>query len=104
MATQQGASSREHQPALPTEAREYVEQALAVFGEPLLDGRFSGRFCYVTYEGRPLCRLGYRGELTTWDFAIDKYSSQRYSTQELFPATGTVEERVSLALSVYDLR
>lgn len=30
----------------------------------------------------PICRLEYRGEIKRWDFAIYKYSLERYSAQE----------------------
>jgi hypothetical protein len=64
----------------------------------------SGRYCYVRHGGSPLCRLGYRGEVATWDFAIYKYSTQSYSTQEMFPSRGTVAELVGMAMNAYNLR
>jgi hypothetical protein len=63
-----------------------------------------GRFCYVYYAGAPLCRLGYRGQLQEWDFAIYKYSTQRYGELELTPSRDTVFNCVDLALHAYDFR
>jgi len=77
---------------------------LLSFQDPLLEASVRGRFCYVYYDGGPLCRLGYRGELEEWDFAIYKYSSQRYGELELAPASDSVRKCVSRALHAYDFR
>jgi hypothetical protein len=71
---------------------EHLWRELESLGDSDLEVEKSGRFCYVRHGGRPLCRLGYRGELETWDFAIYKYSTQSYSIQELFPNRGTVAD------------
>lgn len=51
-----------------------------------------------------MCRLGYCGQLEEWDFAIYKYSTQRYGELELAPDCGSVFNCVDLALHAYDLR
>ena len=58
----------------------------------------------MRHGGGPLCRLGYRGDLETWDFAIYTYSTQSYSTQEMFPSRGRVADLVGMAMNAYNLR
>lgn len=90
--------------AIPPVAREHLRRELLSFKEPRLEASVRGRFCYVYYDGGPLCRLGYRGELEEWDFAIYKYSTRSYGELELAPAFDTVRECVSCALHAYNLR
>lgn len=90
--------------AIPPLALEHLKKELLSFADPCLEASVRGRFCYVSYDGGPLCRLGYRGELEQWDFAIYKYSTQRYGELELAPAHDTVRECVSCALHAYNFR
>jgi hypothetical protein len=96
--TQQAARS------IPQEALEYLLGQLLSFQDSRLEASVRGRFCYVYYEGGPLCRLGYRGQLEEWDFAIYKYSTQRYGELELAPDRDTVFNCVDLALHAYSFR
>jgi len=91
-------------PAIPPEALDHLGREIDRLGDPDLAVERSGRYCYVRHGGSPLCRLGYRGEVATWDFAIYKYSTQSYSTQEMFPSRGTVADLVGRALTAYNLR
>ena len=91
-------------PAIPPEALDHLWRELESLGDPDLDVEQSGRFCYVRHGGSPLCRLGYRGALEAWDFAIYKYSTQSYATQEMFPRRGTVADLVGIAMNAYNLR
>ena len=91
-------------PAIPREALDHLGREIDSLGDPALAVERSGRYCYVRHGGSPLCRLGYRGEVATWDFAIYKYSTQSYSTQEMFPSRGTVADLVGRALTAYNLR
>jgi len=91
-------------PAIPEEAMQHLWHELEQLGDPALDIDKVARFCYVTHAGSPLCRLGYRGDKEIWDFAIYKYSTQKYSTTEfLFPHHGTIVDLVRRALSAYNL-
>jgi hypothetical protein len=90
--------------AIPPEALNALARELERLGDPYLEIWKAGKFCYVRHGGSPLCRLGYRGDTEIWDFAIYKYSTQRYSAQEFFPRTGTVAELVRMAMSAYNLR
>ena len=91
-------------PAIPQEALDHLGREIESLGDPALDVEKVGRFCYVSHAGSPLCRLGYRGELETWDFAVYKYSTQSYSTQEMFPSRGKVANLVERAMDAYNLR
>jgi hypothetical protein len=95
---------RQKIPAIPQEALDHLWREIESLGDPDLDVEKSGRYCYVRHGGSPLCRLGYRGDLETWDFAIYKYSTQSYSTQEMFPSRGTVADLVGMAMTAYNLR
>lgn len=91
-------------PTIPQEALDHLWREIDSLGDPDLVVERSGRYCYVQHGGSPLCRLGYRGELEIWDFAIYKYSTQSYSTQEMFPSRGTVADLVGIAMNAYNLR
>ena len=55
---------------------------------PYLDRNDWGRVCHV-------CRLKYNGAMDNWDFAIFKYSDERYDPEEwLFPGGGHVDGTV----------
>jgi len=96
---------KNQKPQVPPEALEHVWREIATLRDPALEVEKVGRFCYITHAGSPLCRLGYRGELEIWDFAIYKYSSNRYSDDEFgFLSFGKVAELVRDALSAYNLR
>jgi hypothetical protein len=54
----------------------------------------------------PVCRLQYRGTIKRWDFAIYKYSSERYDAQEKwFPGfelvDGTVQGAMKAGMRAY---
>ena len=89
---------------IPQEALEHLLTQLRSFQDSRLEASVRGRFCYVYYAGAPLCRLGYRGQLQEWDFAIYKYSTQRYGELEFAPSRDTVFNCVDLALHAYDFR
>ena len=91
-------------PTSSQEALDHLGREIDSLGDPDLVVEMSGRSCYVRHGGSPLCRLGYRGELEIWDFAIYKYSTQSYSTQEMFPSRGTVADLVGMAMNAYNLR
>ena len=71
---------------------------------------FRGRFAYIDeYDhGRsgPICRLGYTGDMAGWDFAIYRYSRERYDPDEwLIPGMqfvdGTVEGSLRAGMEAY---
>lgn len=90
--------------SIPERALQHLKAELLSLQEPLLESSVRGRFCYVSYNGEPLCRLGYRGKLKEWDFSIFKYSTQRYGELELAPASDSVRKCVNRALHAYGFR
>jgi len=64
--------------------------------------RTRGRFMYVDEDGRSLCRLKYIGKKDDWDFAIFKWSTERYSEDDfLFPSSGSAKALIETALEAY---
>jgi hypothetical protein len=95
---------RSKQPKVPIEALDHLCDELEALRNRHIDVEQSGRFFYVTHNGQPLCRLGYRGEIETWDFAIYKYSRQSYVPgTDLFPLFGKAGACVRMALHAYNL-
>ena len=61
--------------------------------------RFKGKFLYLdrVENGRPsqICRLTWTGAMDKWDFAIYKYSDERYDAEEwFFTGSGKVDGTV----------
>ena len=104
---------------IPESVREQVLQIVERFNRDVLRRkavryvpRFRGSYLYLdrTDYGRPspVCRLAYTGEMDAWEFAIYKYSKERYDADEwLFPgsqhADGTVEGALRAGLEAYPL-
>ncbi|WP_157673754.1 hypothetical protein [Endozoicomonas ascidiicola] len=73
-------------------------------------GRYKGEYLYLEksdFSGfTKTCRLKYNGANDNWDFAIFKYSSERYAPEEMFfPGDecldGTVEGALKAGLRAY---
>ena len=67
------------------------------------EAQFRGKHCYLHRSdyGRlgPICRLTYTGKMNGWDFAIFKWSSERYDPDEwMFPGDGLVDGTVEGAM------
>lgn len=65
--------------------------------------RFKGRYLYLDRLDRseplPICRLTWNGKMDNCDFAIYKYSSQRYDPEEwFFPGAEYVDGTVTGAM------
>lgn len=94
-------------PTIPTEIQEEVLKIVEEFNRKTFTGeqnpilkalfsktkrgfaaRFKGKFLYLdrTDRGRPseICRLTWNGKMDNWDFAIFKYSSEKYDSEEWF--------------------
>ena len=72
--------------------------------------RFRGTYLYLDRadDGRPspICRLRYTGEMDHWEFAIYKYSDERYDADDwFFPGSqhldGTVAGAMRAGLEAY---
>ena len=90
---------------IPPEAMQRLAEAIERIGDPDLELLENvGRYCYITHAGSPLCRLGYRGELDVWDFAIYKYSTQSYAPgTDLFPLYDEINRCFRTAMNAYNL-
>ena len=102
---------------IPDEVRAQVDAIVERFNKKELQGqrsfyiaRFRGSYLYLDRNnwGRVshVCRLKYNGEMDNWDFAIFKYSDERYDPDEwMFPGggyiDGTVEGAMRAGLGAY---
>lgn len=96
--------------AIPDEIKAQVEKIIRDFNLKVLKGpnryyvaRYKGNYLYLDlYEyGRvgPICRLKYTGKMDDWDFAIYKYSDDRYDPDEwMFPGSGHLDGTVKGAM------
>jgi len=72
--------------------------------------RYKGKYLYLDRNDfgnkGPICRLKYNGKIDNWDFAIFKYSSERYSPDECFfpgeyHVDGTIEGAMRAGMEAY---
>ena len=107
--------------AIPDEVRAEVEARIQRFNQTELQAvgmgsnvsysvRFRGKHAYLDRDayGRsgPICRLTYSGAIDKWEFAIFKYSDERYDPDEWFfggaeHVDGTVEGAMRAGLEAY---
>jgi hypothetical protein len=88
---------------VPDEATEHLAKELKGLGVEELGVSQTGKYFYVTHGGSPLCRLGYRGEVKEWDFAIYRHSTGRYGELPMACTRGEVADVVSMAMNAYNL-
>jgi hypothetical protein len=104
---------------IPDEVREEVLDLVEKFNKDELQSvgcsylaRFRGKFLYLDRmaHGRkePVGRMEYHKEGNTWDFAIFKWSSETYDTDEFFfPGSelvdGTIEGGMKAGMLAYPL-
>ncbi len=103
--------------AIPKEVQAQVEEIIAQFNRKTFrrsdigyHARFRGRFLYLDRDDllgtSPICRLTYDGKMDNWDFAIYKYSDERYDPDEWFfpgenEVDGTIEGAMRAGLEAY---
>jgi hypothetical protein len=102
---------------IPAEVKQHVDQIVKKFNQTVLKNpnyyyvtRYRGNYLYLDrfdygHVG-PICRLTYTGSMDAWEFAIYRYSDERYDPDEwLFPGTehldGTVEGAMRAGLEAY---
>lgn len=95
---------------IPSEVKKQVDKIVADFNQKVIKDpdiyyltRYRGRFVYLERfnygHSGPICRLEYTGEIDNWDFAIFKYSDDRYDPDEwFFPGAGEVDGTVEGAM------
>lgn len=111
-------SRKRKKPAsIPEEVRRQVEEIVERFNrkESRRDDcfylvHFRVKHCYLDRAdfGRvgPICRLAYTGKMDDWEFAIFKWSSEKYDPHErMFPGSqlvdGTIEGAMRAGLETY---
>jgi hypothetical protein len=95
---------------IPTDIQDQVIEIIKHFNQQKLRGRsnyiprFKGAFLYldrVDFGSQPseICRLKYTGTFNKWEFAIFKYSSNRYDPDEfMFPGIAHVDGSIEGAM------
>ena len=97
-------STRRKREPIPAEVAEHLRATVDGFGYPALEHETRGGFCYLYYAGKPLSRLGYRGEMVEWDFTIYKYTIGKYSNAGyLIPDRASLDRCISISLGFYNL-
>ena len=102
---------------IPDTIKTQVEDRITAFNRQVLQDpnvsyrpRYKGAFLYLDRcaYGRvgPICRLQYTGTIDQWEFAIFKYSDERYDPDEwLFPGSehvdGTLEGAMHAGMAAY---
>ena len=103
---------------IPPEIKTEAEAIVAHFNAATLKNRpaahyatsFRGAFLYLGHQrgGKfwPVCRLTYSGDMNNWEFAIYKYSDERYDAEDwFFPGSeevdGTIEGAMHAGLKAY---
>jgi hypothetical protein len=88
---------------IPEQVKRWAEEGIQQFNEAMIAdpqrayiARYRGSYLYLDRleDGRqhPVARLAYTGRLDGWEFAIYKYSDERYDADEwLFPGAGYVD-------------
>ena len=95
-------------PKITAELKDEIEAIVARFNQDVpvysrYTTRYRGVFLYLGQEKRgeiwPICRLKYTGDMKQWEFAIYKYSDERYDPDEwFFPGDGEVDGSIEGAM------
>lgn len=95
---------------IPEQIKRAVQELIADFNRQVLKdphsyyvARYRGQYLYLDRfdYGRvgPICRLTYTGAMDKWEFAIYKYSDERYDPDEwLFPGSGHIDGTIAGAM------
>ena len=96
--------------AIPEQTKQWADEVIREFNERVirdanhyLASRYRGSYLYLERlrygTAHPVCRLTYTGSQDQWDFAIFKYSDERYDPAEwFFPGAGYVDGTLPGAL------
>ena len=96
---------------IPEDVRKQVEAIVDQFNRQTIRNpdnfyipRYRGAFLYLNRQDilgqpAPICRLKYTSDMNNWEFAIYKYSSERYDPDEwFFPGSGKVDGTIEGAM------
>ena len=99
---------------IPKDVKEQIENIMRQFNKKAdcsYVARYRGTYLYLDRknyfgEATPICRLQYSGDMNDWEFAVFKYSSERYDPDEwMFPGMehvdGTIEGAMKAGLQAY---
>jgi len=102
---------------IPADVKQRVQEIVKRFNKDDLGDwgivysvRFRGRHVYLDRDDGsgpgPICRLAFTGDIREWEFAIYKYSTERYDPDECwFPGAeevdGTVEGALRAGMKAY---
>ncbi len=102
---------------IPDVTKTQVEQQVSAFNREVIQDpnvsyqpRYRGAFLYLDRcdygQVDSICRLQYTGRIDRWEFAIFRYSDERYDADEwLFPGSehvdGTLEGAMRADLAAY---
>jgi len=105
--------------SIPDETKEQAKARVDHFNRSVIKDpehfysvRFSGNYLYLARAHfgvpSPVCRLKYKGHIDNWDFAIYKFSTEKYDPDEwLFPGAGfvdgTIEGAMKAGLEAYPI-
>ncbi|MBM3128521.1 MAG: hypothetical protein FJ009_07830 [Chloroflexi bacterium] len=103
--------------SIPEEIKKQADEIVAAFNQKVIKNpnrlyvpRYKGRYLYLDcfdYGHRGArCRLTYMGSIDKWEFAIFKYSDERYDSEDwFFPGSehvdGTIEGAMKAGLAAY---
>jgi len=88
---------------IPEQIKQQADEIVASFNTTVIKDpnyffatRYKGNYLYLArYDNdhlSPICRLKYTGRIDQWEFAIYKYSDERYDPEEwFFPGSGHVD-------------
>jgi hypothetical protein len=102
--------ARAKRQSIPEEVKKQAEAIVDTFNTRVI--RAPNRYYCTRYRGHDLyldrfdydrvkarCRLTYTGGMDTWEFAIYKYSDERYDPEEwMFPGAGSVDGTIEGAM------
>ena len=97
--------------SIPDEVKQQVDEIVHNFNRKVLRGdpnyyyvaRYKGNCTYLDRSNYgkfgPICRLTWTGSMDNWEFAIYRYSKDRYDPDEwFFPGSGYVDGTVEGAM------
>ena len=95
---------------IPQQVKEQVEKIVRDFNRKVIKDpdcqyipRYRGMYLYLDRLDYgtlgSICRLKYMGSMDSWEFAIFKYSDERYDPEEwFFPGSGHVDGTIEGAM------
>jgi hypothetical protein len=96
--------------AIPEQIKKQADEIVKAFNKKVLKDanhyyttRYKGSYLYLDrYDYgmvSQVCRLKYTGSMSEWEFAIFKYSDERYDADEwFFPGAGLVDGTIEGAM------